>query len=188
MLEELIQDYLRYSEGASLSQMPLIFLTTPALWASSEYRFGHWARTGAPRWARLPLMAISLFTRQLVTILTGVSIQPHASIGPGLYLGHARGVVVNAGAKLGPGCTLSHEVTIGQDVRPPYGTPVLGRGVFVAPGAKVFGGITVGDHVAIGANAVVRDDLPDRAIAVGIPARVVRIQEPDEVSVAEIAR
>ena len=65
--------------------------------------------------------------------------------------------------------------------------PTLGRGVYVAP-AQLFGAIAVGDHVAIGANAVVRDDLPERAIAVGIPARVVRIQDPDEVRVAAIAR
>lgn len=188
MLEEILQDFLRYSDGGSPLRLPLILLTTPALWASTEYRFGHWARIRAPRWARLPLSAISILTRQLAMILTGASIQPRARIGPGLYLGHARGIVINDRAVLGAGCTLSHEVTIGQDVSPPYGVPTLGRGVYVAPGAKVFGAISVGDHVAIGANAVVRGDLPDRAIAVGIPARVVRIQDPDEVRVAEIAR
>jgi serine O-acetyltransferase len=188
VLEEILQDFFRYSEGASPLRLPLILLTTPALWASTEYRFGHWARTAAPRWARLPLSALSILTRQLAMILTGASIQPRASIGPGLYLGHARGIVINDRAVLGPGCTLSHEVTIGQDVSPPYGVPTLGRGVYVAPGAKVFGGIAIGDHVTIGANAVVRDDLPDRAVAVGIPARVVRVQDPEEVRVAEIAR
>lgn len=188
MLEEIIQDFLRYSDGASPLRLPLILLTTPALWVSTEYRFGHWARVRAPRWARLPLSFVSLFTRQLATILTGASIQPRARIGPGLYLGHTRGIVINDRAILGAGCTLSHEVTIGQDISPPHGVPTLGRGVFVAPGAKVFGGIAIGDYVTIGANAVVREDLPDRAVAVGIPAKIVRIQDPDEVKVAAIAR
>jgi serine O-acetyltransferase len=129
-----------------------------------------------------------VFTHLLIEAITGISIQPNADIGPGLQIGHPASIVVNGRAVLGPGCTIGHEVTIGQDVNPPFGVPVVGRGVYFAPGAKVFGDITIGDHVAIGANAVVRDSLPDRAIAVGIPAKVVRIQEPDEVRVADIAR
>lgn len=120
-------------------------------------------------------------------ILTGVSISPSARIGPGLYIGHFGSIFVNSSVVMGRGCTLSQEVTIGQDVTPPFGSPTVGNGVYFAPGAKVSGTIAIGDHVAIGANAVVRDDLPDRAIAVGVPARVVRVQDPDEVSVPRIA-
>jgi len=43
----------------------------------------------------------------------------------------------------------------------------------MAPGAKIFGPITIGNDVAIGANAVVTKDLPDNAVAVGIPARII---------------
>jgi serine O-acetyltransferase len=184
---DLREDWKRYAEGRPRSQIPRILLTQ-GLWATAQYRFSRWARTEAPAWARAPLVPVGVLSKLLIEILTGISIQPTAEIGPGLYIGHFGGVIVNGGAVLGRGCTLSHEVTIGQDVDPPYGVPTIGRGVFFAPGAKVFGGITIGDHVAIGANAVVRDDLPDRAIAVGVPARVVRIQDPDQVNVAEIAR
>jgi acetyltransferase-like isoleucine patch superfamily enzyme len=48
----------------------------------------------------------------------------------------------------------------------------IGAGVWMGAGAKVLDGVTIGDHAVIGAGAVVRDSVPERAIAVGIPARV----------------
>jgi serine O-acetyltransferase len=43
----------------------------------------------------------------------------------------------------------------------------------VGAGAKILGGVTIGDHAKIGANAVVLDDVPSGATAVGVPARIV---------------
>jgi acetyltransferase-like isoleucine patch superfamily enzyme len=51
---------------------------------------------------------------------------------------------------------------------------VLGDDVWLGAGAKVMDGVRIGNHVAVGAGAVVTRDLPDGAVAVGIPARVVR--------------
>lgn len=44
----------------------------------------------------------------------------------------------------------------------------LGQGVFVGPGVRI------GRGSVVGANAVVLEDVPDRVVAVGVPARVVR--------------
>lgn len=44
----------------------------------------------------------------------------------------------------------------------------LGHGVFVGPGVRI------GSGSVVGANAVVLEDVPDRAIAVGVPAKVIR--------------
>jgi acetyltransferase-like isoleucine patch superfamily enzyme len=49
----------------------------------------------------------------------------------------------------------------------------IGIGVWMGAGAKVLDGVTIGDHAVIGAGAVVRDHVPARAIAVGVPARIV---------------
>jgi acetyltransferase-like isoleucine patch superfamily enzyme len=54
---------------------------------------------------------------------------------------------------------------------------VLGDDVWLGAGAKVLDGVRIGDHVVVGAGAVVTDDLPDGAVAVGVPARVVRRRE-----------
>lgn len=53
----------------------------------------------------------------------------------------------------------------------------LGDNVWLGTGTKVLDGVTVGRDVVVGAGAVVTDDLPDGAVAVGVPARVVRRRE-----------
>lgn len=50
----------------------------------------------------------------------------------------------------------------------------LGANVVVLPGARI------GRHVTVGAGSVVRGDLPDHCVAVGVPARVVRKKVDDE--------
>ena len=50
---------------------------------------------------------------------------------------------------------------------------VIGDGVWMGAGAKILDGVQVGNDAIIGAAAVVRENVPGRAIAVGIPARVV---------------
>ena len=50
--------------------------------------------------------------------------------------------------------------------------PTLGSRVTVGAGAKILGAIEVGDGVQIGANSVVVKDIPDGAVATGIPAQV----------------
>ena len=49
----------------------------------------------------------------------------------------------------------------------------IGDGVWLGAGAKILDGVTLGAHAVIGAGAVVREDVPPYAIAVGIPARIV---------------
>ncbi len=50
---------------------------------------------------------------------------------------------------------------------------VIGDGVWMGAGAKILDGVEIGPLAVIGAAAVVRENVPASAIAVGIPARVV---------------
>jgi acetyltransferase-like isoleucine patch superfamily enzyme len=52
----------------------------------------------------------------------------------------------------------------------------LGDNVWLGAGAKVLDGVRVGSSSVVGAGAVVTSDLPDGAVAVGVPARVVRLR------------
>lgn len=49
----------------------------------------------------------------------------------------------------------------------------IGEAAWLGAGARVLDGVSVGAHAVVGAGAVVRDDVPERAIAAGVPARVV---------------
>ena len=49
----------------------------------------------------------------------------------------------------------------------------VGDGAWIGAGAKILDGVNVGEDAIIGAAAVVREDVEPRAVAVGIPARVV---------------
>ncbi len=49
----------------------------------------------------------------------------------------------------------------------------VGEGAWLGAGAKILDGVEVGEGAVIGAGAVVRSAIPARAVAVGVPARVV---------------
>jgi len=49
----------------------------------------------------------------------------------------------------------------------------IGDGAWIGAGAKILDGVSIGDGAIIGAAAVVREDVGPRAVAAGIPARVV---------------
>lgn len=52
----------------------------------------------------------------------------------------------------------------------------IGEGSWLAARVTVLDGVSIGRGAVIGAGAVVRDSLPDNAIAVGIPAKVLRLR------------
>lgn len=53
------------------------------------------------------------------------------------------------------------------------GDIMIGDGSWICAGAVILPGITVGNDAIIGANSVVTRNVPDKAVVVGIPARVV---------------
>lgn len=57
------------------------------------------------------------------------------------------------------------------------GEVVIGDDVWIGVGAKILMNVHIGRGAVIGANAVVISDIPDYAIAVGVPARVVKFRE-----------
>ena len=54
------------------------------------------------------------------------------------------------------------------------GTTIVGNDVWIGFGATIISGVKIGNGAVIGAKAVVAKDIPDYAIAVGNPARVIR--------------
>lgn len=58
---------------------------------------------------------------------------------------------------------------------------VLGNDVWIGHGAVILPGVTIGHGAAIGAGAVVSKDIPNFAVAVGVPARVIRYRFPEDI-------
>ncbi len=107
---------------------------------------------------------------------TGIEIHPAAQIGKGLFIDHGMGVVIGETTIIGDNCTIYQNVTLGgtgKDVGKRH--PTLGNNVLVGSGAKVLGPFTVGDNARIAAGAVVLSEVPPNATAVGVPARIVKL-------------
>ena len=107
---------------------------------------------------------------------TGIEIHPGAQIGSGLFIDHGMGVVIGETTVIGDNCTIYQNVTLGgtgKDTGKRH--PTLGNNVLVGSGAKVLGPFTVGANARIAAGAVVLREVPPNATAVGVPARIVRL-------------
>lgn len=59
----------------------------------------------------------------------------------------------------------------------------VGSNVFIGYGTIVLPGVTIGDNVVIGAGSVVTANIPSNAVAVGVPARVIKTLEEYKVKV-----
>ncbi len=107
---------------------------------------------------------------------TGIEIHPGATIGKGLFIDHGMGVVIGETTEIGDNCTLYQCVTLGGTGKE-HGKrhPTLGNNVMVGSGAKILGPFTVGDNARVAAGAVVLDEVPPNSTAVGVPARIVRV-------------
>ena len=121
-----------------------------------------------------PFFLISYFILRHYRYKYGIEISHKTVIGSGLYISHFSGIIVNHSTIIGENCTVCQGVTIGYSNRGKNkGTPIIGDNVYIGPGAKVFGGINIGNNVAIGANCVVTKDIPDNAVVVGVPGKVI---------------
>lgn len=148
------------------------------------FKYTFWMRIGAylrPRRVLRPLYVLTRIIGSHYSIRYGIVIPFGTRIGPGFFIGHFGGIVVSGLATIGRNCNISQGVTIGLGSRGPRkGIPQLGDNVYIGPGAKVLGNIHIGNNVAIGANCVVTKDVPDNAVVVGVPGRVISFKGAEE--------
>lgn len=145
-----------------------VIVAYPGFHAILFHRINHFVwNSGIPVVPRL-LSHIARF-------LTGIEIHPAAKIGPGFFIDHGMGVVIGETTEVGENCLLYQGVTLGGTGKEKGKRhPTLGNNVVVGTGAKILGAIIIGDNVKIGANAVVLESVPDYAIVVGVPGKVIK--------------
>ncbi len=142
-------------------------LANDSFWILASWRLRGWAR----RW-HVPLANHLL--RRLQTVVFGVEIGNDVVLGRGVYFVHPIGTVIGGNARVGDRVRLMGSNTVGT--AKDNGYPVVEQDVVLGAGARVLGPIRLGASSAVGANAVVLEDLPPGSVAVGVPARVVRLQ------------
>lgn len=143
-------------------------------WALQVYRFGHLRYRFNSKLIRYPLAMLHVLLDKLAEIICGVSIGVSARIGRRLIIEHSGAIVIHGAAEMGDDCIIRQGVTIGnRRLDDPFGAPQIGHRVNIGAGAKILGRVKIGNDVEIGANAVVLKDVPDNAIAVGVPARII---------------
>jgi len=85
-------------------------------------------------------------------------------------------VLIAGNCYIGGGRYISDKLDIPMMEQGVYskGEVVIGDGAWLGAGATVLDGVRVGKGCIVGAGAVVTKDLPDYAIAVGVPAKAIR--------------
>jgi serine O-acetyltransferase len=144
----------------------------PGVHAIWGHRVSHWL------WGRGAKVAARTLG-EVTRILTGVDIHPGATLGTGLFIDHATGVVIGETAEVGDDVTIYHGVTLGgsgKDTGKRH--PTIGDRVTIGAGAKILGAIKIGDDSRIGANAVVVKEVPSSAVVVGVPGQAISRARP----------
>jgi sugar O-acyltransferase (sialic acid O-acetyltransferase NeuD family) len=123
------------------------------------------------------------------------AIHPRATIAPDLQIGCGTvimaGVVLSVGVSIGNHCivnthaSIDHDVVLDEFVHVGPGATLggsvrVGRASVVSLGANIIHGRTIGRDTIIGAGAVVLRDVPERVVAVGVPATVIRSRKPGD--------
>lgn len=147
-----------------------VLLTYPGIQALFWHRWSHFLY-------QHQLFLLAKLNAQFWRFITGIEIHPGAKIAAGVFIDHGMGVVIGETAIVEKDVVLFHGVTLGgtgKDRGKRH--PTVREGAMISANAQILGPVTIGKEAKIGASAVVLTDIPDYATAVGIPAKIVRIQ------------
>lgn len=117
----------------------------------------------------------------------GTRICRETSVGKGVYIG--RNSVVTK-ANIGDFASIGNNVEIGpgeHELNSEWLSSnmnkqqnltrhdvLIGRDAWIGSGAIILRGVTIGDGAVVGAGAVVKRSIPKNAIAVGVPAKIIK--------------
>ena len=127
-----------------------------------------------------------------------INVEPHVDFGNGRHVRLGNGSSIGrgsyvAGLKAGPSVMIGPELlTIPQnhplsgdgtrwlpDAEGAFRPPEVGEGSWIGARVTLLPGVRIGRYCMIGAGAVVTKDIPDYAVAAGVPARVIRYWNSD---------
>ena len=161
-------EYIMENDPAARTKLE-VFLLYPSIHARLAHMISHFLY-------KKNLLFLARLISQIARFLTGIEIHPGATLGAGILIDHGMGVVIGETAELGDRITIYHGTTLGGTGKEKGKRhPTVGNNVVIGAGAKILGNISIGSNSKIGANYVVINDVPEGATVVGIPGRVVKI-------------
>lgn len=115
---------------------------------------------------------LAFYLQSRISELFSVDIHPAATIGAGVFIDHAHGIVIGETAVVEDDVSMLHSVTLGGTGKARGDRhPKVRRGVLIGAGAKILGNIEIGEEARIAAGSVVLKDVPARCTVAGVPAR-----------------
>jgi acetyltransferase-like isoleucine patch superfamily enzyme len=113
-----------------------------------------------------------------------VTVGENSSIHPRCQLNaNVSPIKIGCGVMIGPSCALysyDHGIAPNMSIRKQplqtKGGIVIDDDVWLGFGVIVLDGVRIGKGAVVGAGSVVTHDVPDNAIAVGVPARIVKMR------------
>ncbi|MFW9767181.1 MAG: acyltransferase [Candidatus Thorarchaeota archaeon] len=93
---------------------------------------------------------------------------PNTDIGSFTYINAQYGVEIQEGVEVGSHCSIYSHSTIDNKT----GKVVIKKNAKIGSHSVVMPGVTIGENAVIGALSFVNKDIPDGAVAFGIPAKV----------------
>jgi serine O-acetyltransferase len=144
------------------------------LQALLAYRLGRWlVRAGRKYWV-WPMLPggwlLYYLLSRYVRAAFGIRLELSADIGPGFYIGHFGAIRVRR-CRIGANCSIGRLTEIAPAAN--GAGPVIGDRVWMGAHVQIVGSHRIGSGATVGAGAIVRGDLPDAALCLGSPARVV---------------
>lgn len=119
----------------------------------------------------------------------GTAVHPNAFVSSRTQIGEGTvvmaGAVINPGASIGKHCIINTNASIDHDCRLAdfvhvspgatlAGNVTVGEGAHIGMGSSIIQGLTIGKWATIGAGAAIIEDVPDHAVVVGVPGKVIK--------------
>ena len=114
--------------------------------------------------------------------ITGIDINPGATIGVPFFIDHGTGIVIGETSIIGKNVKIYQGVTLGalslqrgHSMRGQKRHPTIGDNVTIYAGASVLGNVVIGDNVTIGSNVFITEDIPSNVkVSIAKPELVVK--------------
>lgn len=117
---------------------------------------------------------LALYFQNRISQEFGVDVHPAATVGSGIMIDHATGVVIGETAVIHDDVSMLHSVTLGgSGCEAGRRHPTVCEGVLISAGAKVLGDICIGRQAKIGAGSVVLSSVAPHTTVAGVPAKPV---------------